>query len=194
MAEDTKDTQNTQRTTTSLRLARKARHDKSAPAHNAAANGEPAVTRMIAAYATADNRHMELHSWVEDGGTLRDDNHALAILDQFIDCDDRIIREPPTGKRTLFTVTMTVSNTRRGESKYDCDYQRYGDCPLCVVDAGMDLYHEFKRVLRVALKRWRRSHGLTDRGRPVPAVLPKSTLSANLTALESLAAPSRKTA
>lgn len=114
-------------------------------------NGASGVTKMLAAYATGDEKHVELHAWAEDGGSLRDDNHAVSCVDMFADCDSgHIIKGPPIGKRVLFTVWITISKTRRATSSYHCDYHRHNGCPLNVIDAGMDLYHEFKRVIRKA--------------------------------------------
>ena len=114
-------------------------------------NEQRETSRMRAAFATADNCHVELHAWMEDGGSLRDCNHALAIADALAKTGNVVREAPGVGKRMLFEVWITVEDTRGGDSVYTCDYHRHNGCPLNVIDAGMELYHEFKRVMRSAM-------------------------------------------
>ncbi len=107
------------------------------------------ATRMRAAFATADGRSVDLHAWVEGGGSLRDENNAHDVADLLAD-GTAVVRAAPTGKRLLFEVWLDVSDTRRDETAYSCDYRRYDGCPLNVIDAGMDVYRSIKRAVRMA--------------------------------------------
>ena len=110
------------------------------------------VTKMFAAFARSeDGKRAVLHSWTEcaEDGRVYDTKHAAQCLDLFADLDSGIVKGKPTTP-LLFSVWLTIEKTHRNSSLYTCDYHRHDGCPLCVVEAGMDLYHEFKRVIRNA--------------------------------------------
>lgn len=108
--------------------------------------------RMVAAFATPDGRRVDFHAWTEDGdGSLRDGNHATEIADYLAGLSERVIHAEPVGSRLLFEAWIEVRGTRRGTpERYTCDYRRHDGCPLNVIDAGMDVYREFKRAIRRA--------------------------------------------
>ena len=122
-------------------------------------NEQRAASRMRAAFATADNYHVELHAWAEDGGSLRDCNHALAIADALAKTGGIVREAPGAGKRMLFEVWITVEATRGCNAVYACDYHRHAGCPFNVIEAGMELYREFKRVMRNAMEDERKRKG-----------------------------------
>lgn len=109
------------------------------------------MVQFVVCYATADGVVARLHAYGRGDGSLRDVNHVRDIVRCFAKGNEGAVScEPPAdGERVMFEITLGVSRTRRGGSRYsNWDYRQVQPCPQCVAEAGMDLFALIKRNLR----------------------------------------------
>lgn len=124
------------------------------------------MTEFVTCYTTKDGVHANLHAYTRGDGSLRDCNHALDIVKEFVGGnEDRITqRAPVEGERVMFEVWLPVTGTRHGTSNYGTpDYRQIQPCPQCVAEAGYDIYSQIVRLLRRA--RIRRDDELAASGK-----------------------------
>ena len=104
---------------------------------------------------TALGRPVQLYAYTREeadeerrADSVRDCNHALAIVRRLVGGNIVEGRAPTGDVRRLWTVQLQVSNTRRGHSSYRAAYHKEAGCPLPQIDYMMEIYHAVKRVLR----------------------------------------------
>lgn len=116
------------------------------------------MTQFVICYSTTDGFRANLHAYTRGDGSLRDNNHAIDIVREFVGGnEDRIMTRPPIdGERVMFEVWLPVVGTRHGVSCYGKpDFRQIQPCPQCVAEAGMEIYAQIKHLLRRARVRRR---------------------------------------
>lgn len=113
------------------------------------------MTELVICYATADGAVARLLAYGRGDGSLRDENHVRDIARCFAkgNEEDVVCRPPAPGERVLFEITLGVSRSRRGTSRYSgWDYRRIEPCPMEVAQEGMLLFRKIKSNLRKAAR------------------------------------------
>lgn len=109
------------------------------------------MTQFVVCYSTCDGVVARLHAFGRGEGSVRDENHVRDIVACFAKGNEGAVvcAAPGPGERVLFEITLGVSRTRRGGSRYsNWDYRQVQPCPQNVAEAGMDLFRLIKRNLR----------------------------------------------
>ena len=98
----------------------------------------------------------------DGGGTVRDANLALDIVNELTEVQDGeespIIKgEPPRGAeyQPLWEIFITVAKTHKDISFQKADYRKFDGFPVRASEAMMDIYAEVRRALRKGLKGYR---------------------------------------
>jgi hypothetical protein len=91
----------------------------------------------------------------DGGGTVRDANLALDIVNELTETQDD--EEPPRSKghQPLWEISITVAKTHKDISFQKADYRKFAGCPVCASEAMMDIYATVKKALRKGLKGYR---------------------------------------
>lgn len=111
------------------------------------------MTEFVVCYSTRDGVEAKLHAYRRGEGSIRDENHVREIVKCFLHGNEDLISDaaPSADERVLFEIHLGVKNTRRdGSGYFGWDYRRIEPCPQCVAEAGMDIFHQIKHVLRRA--------------------------------------------
>lgn len=117
---------------------------------------------------------IQLYSYQREdgGGTVRDANLALDIVNELTEVQDGeqspIIKgEPPRGAeyQPLWKILITVSNTHKDVSFQKANYRKFDGCPVCASEAMMDVYGAVKKALRRGLKGYRERRAAKKKAR-----------------------------
>ena len=92
----------------------------------------------------------------DEESMIRDDQHAYELVQTLLGKSSEWKNEVPDASddfRPWFTVAIGISGTRKKKSHYTVDYFKHANCPLKVIDYGMNIYHLVKRNNKRALRK-----------------------------------------